>query len=459
MFWDLISNHKEKIAVIDERGQAISYASLLDKVALAAAHLQAIGSRQLGFLFIGNTLNSLIAYLACLQARHVPLLLSAGISPELFQSLQARYQPDWLMGAHISGVHLAGTEMPIINVSSKTQCDSVLGPELALLLSTSGSTGSPKLVRLSYSNLQTNAESISQYLALESSDRALTVLPPHYSYGLSVINSHLEAGASLVLRDVSVVTPLFAELIREHEVTSISGVPYIYQMLWRTGFQKLEFPTLRSMTQAGGRLDDKVLLLFTHLATERGWRFFTMYGQTEATARISYVPPDRLFEKLGSIGIPIPGGHLHIDAENSELIYAGANVMLGYASCRDDLMRADEQKGILRTGDIARQDAEGFFYITGRLKRFIKLAGNRIGLDEIEQQLQEKLAIPVMAAGRDELLVIWVEANDDNLIDLARQWLTQQFGIHHSFCCLARVDNLPLLISGKKDYTAMMVNI
>lgn len=308
---------------------------------------------------------------------------------------------------------------------------------------------------MSYSNLQANAESIAQYLGLDKNERALTVLPSYYSYGLSVINSHLHVGASLVVRDVSVITPAFAEAIRSHNVTSIAGVPYTYQMLWRTGFQKQEFPTLRTLTQAGGRLDDKMLLSFAQLATERGWRFFSMYGQTEATARISYVPPDRLVEKVGSIGVAIPGGELQIDPQNSELIYAGPNVMLGYASCCEDLTLGDEQQGKLRTGDIARQDAEGYYYITGRIKRFVKLAGNRIGLDEIERQLQRKLALPIMAAGRDERLVLWIEAGNNTFIEQARQLLTQQFGIHHSLCRLKLVDTLPRLPSGKNDYSAM----
>jgi len=255
-----------------------------------------------------------------------------------------------------------------------------------------------------------------------------------------------------------VLTPAFAETIRAYAVTSISGVPYIYQMLWRTAFHKQDFPTLRTLTQAGGRLDDKLTKTFAQLADERGWRFFSMYGQTEATARISYVPPQRLAEKIGSIGIAIPGGRLDIDPQNSELIYTGPNVMLGYAGCREDLALGDEQHGVLRTGDVARQDEEGFFYITGRLKRFIKLAGNRISLDEVEHQLQHKLALPLMAAGRDERLVVWLETTDEALIEQTRQWLGRQFGIHHSLCRFRLVDSLPLLSSGKKDYSALLAD-
>lgn len=457
MFWDNSTAYQNNTAVIDEHGRPVSYAELFARVGEASAHLRSIGVRQLGLLFASNTLSSLVAYLACLQARHVPLLLPASMAAELAASLQAHYRPDWIMGAHLEGEPLAGAQWPILR-SGQTSSPGDLAPELALLLGTSGSTGSPKLVRISYENLQANAESIVHYLGLTAGERALTVLPPHYSYGLSVINSHLQAGASLVLRDVSVVTPAFAETLRNHAVTSISGVPYIYQMLWRTGFQKQDFPALRTLTQAGGHLDDKLTGSFASLASDRGWRFFVMYGQTEATARISYVPPERLAEKTGSIGVAIPGGQLRLDPQNSELIYTGPNVMLGYATCRQDLALGDELHGVLRTGDLARQDAEGFFYITGRLKRFIKLAGNRIGLDDLEHRLQSTLALPVMAAGRDERLVVWIEAADDMQIEETRQCLARQFGIHHSLYRLRRVTCLPLLDSGKKDYSALLAD-
>lgn len=458
MFWDSLHQHPGRTAVIDADGHAISYAELSAQVAAAAAHLRSLGTRQLGLLFTSNTLPSLVAYLACLQARHVPLLLPADMAPALAASLQAHYQPDWVMGKHLREAPLRGAGLPIAHLPPPADHRTVLAPELALLLSTSGSTGSPKLVRLSCNNLQANASAIAQYLGLTPSERALTLLPPHYSYGLSVINSHLHAGASLALREVSVLSPTFAETIRAQRVTSLAGVPTIYQMLWRTGFSKQDFPSLRTLTQAGGRLDDRLIRAFVQLADERGWRFFAMYGQTEATARISYVPPQRLAEKIGSIGVAIPGGQLRIDPANAELLYSGPNVMLGYATCRADLALSDEQHGLLRTGDMARQDEDGFFYITGRLKRFVKLAGNRIGLDEVEQQLQNTLGLPVMASGRDERLVIWLEAADETLIEATKQWLSSQFGIHHSLCRFRLVDYLPILSNGKKDYSALLAD-
>lgn len=454
-FWDK-GQDGAALAVIDDNDSPVSYSELHARVDAAAADLAARGPRQFGVLFMRNSVACLVAYLACLRARHVPLLLPGELREDLADSLIAHYAPDWIMGGAVEGDSLAGSGLKI--KAGAAGAAAPLAPDLALLLSTSGSTGSPKLVRLSYQALQANAASIAQYLAIGPADRALTVLPPYYSYGLSVVNSHLAAGAALVMRDVSVMSPEFADAIRRHAVTSIAGVPYVYQMLYRTAFHKQELPSLRVLTQAGGRLDDRLTRAFGDIAAQRGWKFFVMYGQTEATARISYVPPERLLEKVGSIGIAIPGGELGLDPLTGELLYHGPNVMMGYALARADLALGDELAGTLRTGDTGFRDDEGYFFITGRLKRFVKLAGNRIGMDEVEQQLQAELAVPVSVGGRDERLIIWLESADQALADVAKQFMASRFGIHHSLFRIRAVEQLPLLPTGKKDYTALMVD-
>src|SRR6185369_9745589 len=151
-------------------------------------------------------------------------------------------------------------------------------------------------------------------------------------------------------------------------------------------------------------------------------------------------------------------GRLTIDSTNDELIYEGPNVMLGYALSREDLALGDELKGVLRTGDVGWQDHEAFFYVTGRLKRFIKLAGNRISLDEVEQLLQRELKVPAAVGGRDERMLVWLEAQDPILLAAAKQLITGHCGIHHSLYQIKNVDQLPLLPTGKKDYTALMVD-
>ncbi len=461
MFWDCaldtaVAPAGAAPAVVLGSGQTVSRHALDMQVSEAAQALRAIGERRLGMLHMGNTLPALVAYLACLRSGHVPLLLPADLHAGLADSLCALYRPDWVMRPDGDGDALPGSGMRLKRAPANAGEPCSLHPELGLLLSTSGTTGSPKLVRLSYTAMQANAVSIAGYLELGAHDRALTVLPPSYSYGLSVINSHVHAGSTLVLEDVSVLSTRFAQTLREQSVSSIAGVPSTYQMLHRTGFHQQDFPALRTLTQAGGRLDDRLTRIFAEAAVEKGWRFFVMYGQTEATARISYVPPPRLMSKIGSIGIAIPGGQLSLDPHNQELVYRGPNVMMGYATSREDLSRGDELHGVLRTGDLGRQDEDGFCYVTGRLKRILKIAGNRVSLDEVELALQQELGIPTAVAGRDERMVVWLEAQNATVADTAKMLLSGRYGLHHSLYRIHTVGELPLLGSGKKDYAALM---
>lgn len=455
-FWSLRAGQETATALVDEQGASLSYGDLAQRVAAAAAHLRSKGERGLGMLSCGNRLDSLVAYLGCLQAGHVPLLLPEDLSSDLLQTLVDRYQPDWLMGGQAHGSTLDGSGIALQWTPQALPMGSGLHPALGLLLSTSGTTGSPKLVKLSYDALQANAQAIAQYLEIGPHERALTTLPPNYSYGMSVINSHLQAGACLVLSSVSAMTREFEDTLRRYEVSSIAGVPYTYQMLHRTGFGKRDLPSLRTLTQAGGRLDDRLTRAFQELASTRGWRFFVMYGQTEAGPRMSYVPPERLAEKIGSIGIAIPGGELQLAPDTCEIVYRGPSVMMGYARDRAELATGDELRGTLHTGDLGRVDSEGYFFVTGRLTRFVKLTGNRIGLDEVEQLLQRELGVPVSVGGRDERMVAWIEGNDDGLLDKAKALIFDRFGLHHSLYRLRLVERLPLLPTGKKDYGALL---
>jgi long-chain acyl-CoA synthetase len=453
-FWELSASEATTAGcrVLDETGKEHTLSSLQALVQTAAQGLAQLAPRSLGFISMGNDLSSLVAYLACLQARHVALLLPPDLSPSAFEALVEQYRPTWRCRADATAQPGQVSWQALANATQPP----TLHENLALLLSTSGSTGSAKLVRLSHRALQANAESIAQYLELDRAARAITVLPPSYSYGLSVINSHLQAGACLVLREMSVLSKDFVKVLDEQAITSISGVPYIYQMLRRTDFMRHPLPALRTLTQAGGRLDPRLIEEFARWAGQTQRRFVVMYGQTEATARISYVPPQTLARKIGSIGIAIPGGSLALDPQSQELIYRGPNAMMGYAHTHDDLARGDDLGGELRTGDLARVDADGYYYVTGRLKRFVKLAGNRMGLDELEQAAEALLHVPVSVGGRDDLLVVWIESTEPAAVETAKQWLRSQFTLHPSMMRLRLVERLPLLPTGKRDYLTLL---
>jgi acyl-CoA synthetase (AMP-forming)/AMP-acid ligase II len=452
-FWKL-GHSADATAVVDARsGGAWSYSALRRDVDRLSAALPRAGRKSLGAIFARNNYECLVAYLAALNARSALILLDDSLNPELRQSLLMAYQPDWLFVSNVAD-NVAGyrhARAPFEGLlENESPQDVEIHPDLALLLTTSGSTGSPKLVRLTLRNVQANANSIAQYLQLTADERPITSLPMSYSYGLSVVNSHLAVGACLVLTDEGVLQRGFWDALDQQQCTSFAGVPYTYQMLLQTGLLKTKGKTLRTLTQAGGRLEERFIRQMYDLATMRGWRFFVMYGQTEATARISYVPFERLGGKIGSVGVAIPDGSLSVDGATEELVYRGPNVMMGYAECRADLAKGDELRGELHTGDLARQDDDGFFYITGRKRRFLKMFGKRLNLDDAEKILVRRCETTVACYGRDDLLMAAVE-NSHNA-DAIHTIICETFGLPKPAVKVMTVSELPRTANGKLEY-------
>jgi acyl-CoA synthetase (AMP-forming)/AMP-acid ligase II len=458
-FWEL-EHPRDRLAVVDvHTGVQRTYAELRDDVARTIAAMPPHENKSLIMLLAQNRYECLLAYLAALNSGEALMLVDAGLNQELMLKLLSTYQPDFVC-AMAAELELPGYrksvegELTTWKRNNKNEEPVALHESLALLLNTSGSTGSPKLVRLSSKNLQSNAESIAQYLALTENEKAITSLPMTYSYGLSVINSHLLAGAALVLTDHGVLRREFWDSVDAHACTSFAGVPYTYQMLLKTGLLKKRGATLRTLTQAGGALAAPHIREMYELALQRGFKFFAMYGQTEATARISYVPFEALNSKVGSIGIAVPNGRMQEDSETGELIYTGANVMMGYAENRADLANGDELCGTLKTGDLARQDADGFFYITGRLKRFLKLFGKRFNLDEVEQIVEARFGFPTACFGHDDLLMVAIESSGENIAPVAAM-LCETFALPRDSVRVEMMQKLPRTERGKVDYPAL----
>lgn len=367
----------DNLAVVAD-GTSISYKQLGHRIRGAS---QTLGDqRRLILSVASNTIDSLVWYLAALATNNPIMLVPAG-NEDSRDGLLETYDPDVVVGGAESFVE------------RRTHSAHALHPELALLLSTSGSTGSPKLVRLSHENLSSNATAIAEYLHIRPSDRAITTLPMGYCYGLSVINSHLSVGAAIVLTELSVVDPCFWRVFADQGVTSLSAVPYTFDLLDRVGFEQMTLPTLRYVTQAGGRLPAERVRNFAELGRRSGWDFVVMYGQTEATARMAFLPSDLALAAPESIGGPIPGGDFRLAPMEAavapnvgELVYRGANVMLGYANSAADLA-VGRTVHELHTGDIARRRDDGLYEIVGRRGRFAKVFGKRIDLDAIEMHL------------------------------------------------------------------------
>ncbi|MEO6627011.1 MAG: AMP-binding protein, partial [Aquihabitans sp.] len=350
-----------------EGDDVLTYGDLRRRVSDRQAELD-LRRRSLVLLTGGRTVEWVVTYLALLDDHHVPLL-----GGDQHGQLGSTWNPDAVVHAQPDRVSVSHTRM----------AGRVLHPALALLLSTSGSTGSPKLVRLSRRNLMANADAIVDVLGLQEEDRGITSLPLHYCYGLSVLHAHLAAGASLVCTEASVVDPCFAGAVRAHQVTSVAGVPHSFAMLERTDPERFAVPSLRLLTCAGGAMPIDAVNRWSDRCERWGADLVLMYGQTEATARMAYLPPALARSRPTAIGMPIPGGRLRLDPVADvddgvgELVYTGPNVMMGYAAVEADLASGDNLDE-LRTGDLARRGTDGLFEVVGRRSRFIKPFGVRV---------------------------------------------------------------------------------
>lgn len=460
--WNL-NQFKNNIAVITENGEKITYEQL-NKYCRELT--DQIGKRCLVFNLCKNEIGSLVGYIGFLNAGIVPVMLKADLDDELLSECINTYKPDFLHVPLDIAQKFKDCEKVYTHLDYallKTPYNNVfeLNDELALLLTTSGSTGSPKLVRQSYKNIRANTASIIKYLEIDEKERAITTLPMNYTYGISIINTHLMAGASLVLTEKGLMQKEFWQQLKESEATSFGGVPYTYEMLDRLRFFRMQLPFLTTLTQAGGKLAPVLHEKFAKWAQENNKKFVVMYGQTEATARMSYLPPEKAVEKYGSMGIAIPGGKFSLIDVNGiditepetvgELVYEGDNVTLGYAENGTDLKKGDERGGRLVTGDMAKFDKDGFFYIVGRKKRFLKIFGNRVNLDETERMIKSNFSnIDCACCGKDDMMSIFL--TDSVYNERVLNFMTLKTGLNRAAFKIHDIDEIPKNEAGKTLY-------
>jgi acyl-CoA synthetase (AMP-forming)/AMP-acid ligase II len=426
--------------------RVISYSELRDLTEAAAARLSAVDPG-LVLLLLGNDRDGIVGYLAAFESARPIALVDGRTESGMVERLVAAHRPKLITGSidHVPAGYVEA-EMGLVLQGDAPTAHAAL----AVLLATSGSTGSPKFVRLSRDAVLENADSIIESLGIDADDRASANLPLFYSYGLSVLNSHLRAGAAVFPTDLSFMQRAFWNAFDELACTSLAGVPYSYEMLERLRFDPTEHRSLRSMTQAGGKLADTRVRHFHAEAGAAGVRFFVMYGQTEATARMAVLPPDALPAKLGSAGRAIPRGRFEI--VNGEVVYEGPNVMMGYAQRGEDLGRGDELEGRLHTGDLGRLDDDGFLWLAGRAKRIGKVYGVRVSLDDIEGLVGGDPAGAV--ADGDRVVVFLESAEPIACRDLARA-LAARMRFPVSGLQVRPIERLPRRANGKVDYALL----
>ncbi|MDQ1474539.1 MAG: hypothetical protein QOJ99_6019 [Bryobacterales bacterium] len=465
-------------AVFDStEGRWFNRSELLDRISACIGTFR-FRQKAFGFLFPLNNISSLSFYLAAMEAGHAVTTLNPELDPIFRDELINRFQPDFIVApvpqpgesAWIHGNRYGKPESVDSNMLMWTAPEPhqyAVHPDLALLISTSGSTGSPRFVRLSFENLLRNAEQINVALNNSEADCAVLTTPMFNGHGQSVINTNLLAGGRFVLTRERIVSPTFWDSVRFCGCNSIGGTPYFYQVLDRLDLESLNVPQLKKFVQTGGRLPEDLTRRLYGIIAKRGGALHVMYGQAEATARISGLPPELLPDAARSVGFALSGGSLSVrraepagyslnrgPGEDGELIYEGPNVMMGYGTCPEDLAAGDLLHGVLATGDLGHYDDRGLFYITGRKARFVKLFGWRVNLDDVEEMLTSA-GQPVAVIGQGERVLVFHEGGTSEIAARVIE-AAARLRLHPSGFEIRAIPCIPRLPNGKTDYRSLI---
>ena len=462
MILELQNINPQRIAAIDSNGDQLTYA---DINLLSQQISTNISDRALCFLLVENNIGGIAWTMSMLDSRKlVPLILNVKTEIGLYQQLLDTYQPTYICApthqlteGEVIDTQFGYTLTKISDNIYPIHCD------LSHLLPTSGSTGSPKLVRHKYENIEAAGLNISAFFELKETDRPLMVLPLYYTMGLSMVFSHLRVGATILITGLSMTDPNFWKFIKDQCATSFTGVPYSFQVLNLMRFFRMNLPDMELLTQGGGKMPTDLNIKFAEYCRDTNKRWIATYGQSECTARMAYLPAKWALDKVGSIGIAVPNGELSlIDADGNlittprtegEMCYRGKNVTMGYARAQSDLTLGDERNGYIRTGDLAYFDEDGCYYIVGRMGRFLKLFGMRVGLDECEQIVQTECGIECACVGTDEKMIVYI-TNAERQSEV-KDILVQKTHIVATSFEVRIIDEIPKNEAGKKLYSKL----
>lgn len=445
----------DRVAIADASGRQLTYGDLED---MSEEYGRYIPSRSLVMILCDYEIDT-VAFYYCQMVNHVvPVLIDKKLEQDLLEDLLITYQPEYIwctagkdrqLSEHVDEITCCVNQHILIK-TNYARCE--MNPELALLMTTSGSTGSAKLVRISYENLRCNMADFVKAVNLQPDDRAITTLPMYYCYGLSILHIHWMAGASVYVTDCSMMNTAFWDFLERSEVTNFAGVPYVYDILMQIGFFEKNYPSLRFLTQAGAKLAEDKQVYIAEQLLKRGILFYICYGQTEATTYISVLPHDCAGKKLGSVGRALQNIEVAIADSDGELVCRGKSISLGYAYNRKDLMSSDQNQGILKTGDIAYIDKEGDIFLRGRIKRFVKILGARISLDEVEQILSKHFAgVEFACVGKDNQIKICYSGQKDLSTEITA-FCISKFKIKKTMLACRNIKLLPRGNSGKILY-------
>jgi len=293
LFKSFHKNNKN-IAVVDENNFQLTYAQILEEINKIKKKVK---QRSLILILSDNSIGFLISYIFCILKNHVAIILDPKTSEKNKLKIFKSFQPNFVF-LNKENINIfkkvCKTKYFFFNqclMANNERIKNKINNDLCLLLPTSGSMSSVKFVKLSKTNIKFNTESIIKYLKINKKDISITNLPAGYSYMLSIINSHFQAGGSIIISKYSVVEKKFWQIIEKNKITSFNGVPYTYEIINRIGLDKLKIKSLKYFTQAGGKIEKKLLIKIINFCKKNKIKFFSMYGQTEASPRISYLDP------------------------------------------------------------------------------------------------------------------------------------------------------------------------
>ena len=460
MFLNIDKQEKSTIAVRDSEGHSLTYGELTDAVTKMKKSLT---KRCVAFCLCKNTAGGILGYLSMADAGIVALMLNADTDKSLFSRFFELYSPTYLWVptdmAEKMEYKKVYEAMGYCLLKTKNR-PYMLNPKLELLMATSGSTGSPKVVRYKKGNLEANAKNVAQAFGWTSKERAVCDLGIQYTMGLNVVNTHLYAGATVLLTTYNLMSSEFWDYVKQEKATNFTGVPFSYEILSRLRFGEMDLPELTTLSQGGGKLTNKRFEEFAEYADRNGKRFIASFGTTETSARMSVLPPEEALKRTGSIGKAIPQGEMFLIDETGsiqnetvsegELCYKGPNVTMGYAYDQNDLRRGDDWNGEYHTGDMARRDRDGFYYITGRKSRFLKLLSYRISLDQSENLIREQFGVDCACTGTDQQMKIYIAERgyEEKIVE----FMSEKTGLYRSLFKVTEGIIISRNASGKIEY-------
>ena len=464
------SKFKNKIALLDGNNKKIYYKDLITYSKKIAKKIR---GKSLTLLLVDNSLTSAICYVSLINKKKPILVLNQDIPNKFLSNIVKKYEPENIC---VSSKHnskkifknyksnIKFKEFEFLKLKMKS--DFQVKHDIGLLVTTSGSTGSVKFVRQTYTNLKFNTLSIINYLKLNDKNITITTLPLSYTFGMSIINTHLKVGSKILITNKSLFEKEFWKLFKNNNINTIYGVPYTFEILDKLNFFSKNFFNLKLIAQAGGKISDNLQKKIGNFSNKYNKKFFIMYGQAEATTRISYLPYQNVLKKIGSIGVPINGGRINLLSNNGiinkknllgEIVYEGKNVCMGYASEKLDINKSDEWKGKIFTGDLAKRDKDGYYFIVGRKKRFAKLYGISVSLDEIENLLKSKFSVADFAV-ISKLNKILIYTSILKLKEKIINYLIKNVDLNINSFEIIFLKRIPKLVSGKTNYKILLDN-